>query len=60
MKKGLIVLIVTLGIAVGGITFTMASIKNCLEVKEPQQSDKIGFCQKYLPEVVGFDDELWG
>jgi hypothetical protein len=63
MKKGLIVLIAALSIIVGGLTYTMASIGNCLEVKESQQSEESGFCgfvQKYLPTIIGNDDPFWG
>jgi hypothetical protein len=58
MKTGLIVLAVALGIVVGGFTYTMASIEGCLGVKETQQSEKIEFCQKYLVESIGIDDEF--
>ena len=63
MKKGLIILIAALSIIVGGLTYTTASIQNCLEVKELQQSEEFEFCgfvQKYLPTIIEIDDAFWG
>lgn len=60
MKTGLIVLIAALIMVIGGFMFTMAKVEACLEVKEVQQPEKIGFCSTYLPEIMGVDDEFWG
>jgi hypothetical protein len=60
MKKGLIILAVAIGIQVGLFSYTLASIDGCLVAEKTKQSQKIEFCQTYLLQTIGIDDEFWG